>query len=821
MHSLAQDIIYSVRTLAKRPGFTFAAVVALGLGIGASTAIFSIVNAVMFRPLPVPQANQLVSLVAQTNQNPYMHGLSYQDYLNYRDMEEVFADAMAYVPTTAQLTANGTPERIMVTLTSGNYFSTLGLTAAIGRAYLAEEGKLGGEPVILLDHGYWQNRFGGDPSVVGKSVNLNGQPVTVIGVTPEVFSGTLGFIRGAAYVPFSAWNHVQPDFQEDLEDRSGFGWRVVARLNDGVDMDEAGAAVATMVGHLAEEFPETNKNVRAFLYPEPMARLEPSAVSYLPPIAAAFMILVSLVLLIACANAASLLLARASERGREIALRAALGAGRVRIMRQLLTESLLISFLGGAAGLLLAYWAGNVLSTIRIASDMPFNFDFSIDYRVFGYAVMVALVAGIVSGLAPGLYAARTNLVDALKEGGRSGTGVVRHRLRSALVATQIAVSMVLLVSTALFVQSMSNMSEADPGFDMRNRLILTMDTDLRDYEGEKSESFFRDVLDRIRALPGVQAAATARFVPIGFENAFSTIYLEGEGEGLTEDEETRQALYNMVSTDYFSTMSIPIFDGRSITERDTDSSRKVTVINQMMADSYWPDQNPLGKRFSMEGPGGPFLEIIGVAKTGFYTVPGESPIPSFYMPMTQKHTAQQTLFVHTLTEPTSLLAAVRTEIRSLDPKMPIFEVRTLESHVKEGKADVLFNLPAKLVGAFAIIGVVLAGLGLYGVMGYSVTQRTHEIGLRVALGSSSAGIIRLILSKGIAIGGAGIGLGLLLSYGLTKTFANLLVGVSASDPATYVVVSLAVLLVTLTACYIPAHFRAARVSPVIALRQE
>lgn len=367
----------------------------------------------------------------------------------------------------------------------------------------------------------------------------------------------------------------------------------------------------------------------------------------------------------------------------------------------------------------------------------------------------------------------------------------------------------------------MNNMAEADPGFEMKGRLTLAMDTDLLSYDEEKSEFFFRDLLDRVRALPGVQAAATARFIPIGYENAFTQIYKEGEGEGLTEEDETRQALYNMVSADYFSTMGIPIFDGRPITERDTDSSRMVAVINQMMADSYFPDQNPLGKRFSMEGPGGPYLEVIGIAKTGFYTLPGESPMPLFYLPMTQEHRAQQTLFVHTRTEPTSLLAAIRTEIRSLDPNMPIFEVRTLESHVKEGKADLLFNLPAKLVGAFALIGVVLAGLGLYAVIGYSVTQRTQEIGVRIALGASSAGIIRLILSRGIVIGGAGIGLGLLLSFGLTKTFANLLVGISASDPATYVFVSLAVLLVVLTACYIPAHFRAARVSPVIALRQE
>jgi predicted permease len=821
MHSLWQDIIYSIRTLVQRPGFTLAAVVALGLGIGANTAIFSVVYGLMFRPLPVRQPGELVSVVARTSQAPFMHGLSFPDYLDYRDMKEVFADATAYTPVPAQLTADGTPERILVTLTSGSYFSTLRLEAALGRTYVTEEGELGGEPVMVLGHGYWQSRFGGDPSVVGRTVSLNGQPVTVIGVTPESFPGTVGFVRSAAYVPFSTWDQLGPNLREDMEDRSGLGWRVVARLNEGVGIDEAGAAVATMASHLEEEYPETNKTLRAFLFPEPAARLEPAAATYMPPIAAVFMILVSLVLLIACANAANLFLARASERRREIAVRAALGAGRMRIVRQLLTESLLVSLLGGAAGLVLAYWAGNLLASIRVASDLPLYFDFSIDYRVFGYALLVALLAGVVSGLAPGIHAARTNLVDSLKEGGRTGTGAGRHRLRSLLVAGQVAVSLVLLVCTALFVQSMANVSEIDPGFQMKDRLMVTTDTDLRAYDEEKSQDFFRDLLDRVRTLPGVRSAAMARFVPIGFENAISQVYLEGEGEGLTEQEEARHAFFNMVSADYFSTLGIPVLEGRAINERDTDSSRKVAVINQKMAEAYWPDQQPMGKRFSMEGPGGPFLEVVGIAKTGFYTIPGEPPIPFFYMPLTQEHASQRTLFVHTEVEPTNLLPAVRAEIHSFDPDMPIFEVRTLESHVTEGKAEVLFKLPAKLVGAFALIGAVLAGLGLYGVIAYSVAQRTHEIGVRVALGASSAAITRLVLSKGIVMGAAGIGLGLLLSYGVTKTFANLLVGVSASDPTTYLVVSVTVLLVVLTACYIPARFRAARINPVTALREE
>jgi predicted permease len=614
---------------------------------------------------------------------------------------------------------------------------------------------------------------------------------------------------------------LESDYKEYLENRSARGWYVVARLKGGVSLDEARAAVATMARHLEKEYPETNHQMRAFVFPEPMARMEPAATDYFPPVAAIFMVLVSLVLLIACANAANLLLARASERRREMALRSALGAGRLRIMRQLLTESLLIALAGGVAGLIMAYWAGTVLASIRVASDIPIHLDFQMDYQVFGYALLVALAAGVISGLAPGIHAARANLVDALKEGGRTGAGSARQPLRSLLVAAQVAISLVLLVCTGLFIRSMVNVTRTDPGFEMENRIMLTADTSLRNYDEEEGRAFFRDLLGRVRTLPGVRSAATARFIPMGYENSANRIFLEGEGEGLTEDQDTSQVFYNTVSSDYFTTMGIPILDGRPITEQDTETSRKIVVINQKMADQFWPGDNPIGKRFGSEGPEGPFLEVVGIVKTGFYLFPGEPPTPLFYRPMKQSYREQQTLFVHAEADPTSLLPAIRGEARAIDPDMPVFDVRTLESHVMQGKAVLLFQLPAKLVGAFALIGAILAGLGLYGVIAYSVTQRSHEIGVRVALGASSSSIVRLVLIKGIVLGALGIGLGLLLALAVTSTFAYLLVGVSASDPTTYGTVSLMVLLVALTACYIPARFRAARIDPVIALREE
>jgi putative ABC transport system permease protein len=367
----------------------------------------------------------------------------------------------------------------------------------------------------------------------------------------------------------------------------------------------------------------------------------------------------------------------------------------------------------------------------------------------------------------------------------------------------------------------MRNITAVDPGFDYENRVMLSMDTDLIGYEEERGQDFYRDLLARTRNLPGVRNAATARFVHIGYNNGSRRIYLEGQGEGIEEEEELHNAMFNVVSSDYFSTLGISLLDGRVITERDDASARPVTVINNTMAEEVWPDQSALGKRFSVEGPGGPFIEIVGVVETGFYMIPGEPPQPMFYRPLKQDFAPDQTLFVHTEPEPTSLIPALRAEIRSLDADMPIYDVFTLESHVKEGKAELLFNLPARLVGAFALIGAVLAGLGLYAVIAYSVTQRTHEIGLRVALGASSSSIVRLVIQKGVILGLVGIGLGVLLAYAVTRTFANLLIGISASDPMTYAAVALAVLLVALASCFIPAQFRAARIDPAVALREE
>jgi predicted permease len=606
-----------------------------------------------------------------------------------------------------------------------------------------------------------------------------------------------------------------------MEDRTGY-WRVVARIRDGVSVNQAQAAVTTMAAHLEREYPETHAQERAFIFPEPLTRTEAAAASFMRPVAAVFMVMVSLVLLIACANVANLLLARAAERKREIAVRSALGAGRLRIARQLLVESTMLSLGGGIIGLVLAGWAGKLLSSVRVASDIPFQLEAKIDLRVFGFAMLVAVAAGILAGLAPAVHTVRSNLAEALKEGGRTvAAGGGKHRLRDLLVAGQVAVSLVLLVCTALFVRSMVNVSRLDLGFETENRLMLTVDTGLLGYEEEQGREFFREMLERVRSLPGVRSAATSRMVPVGFMSGSSHVFVEGESTGPIDSDETPRAGFDIVTPEYFDTIGISILEGRGFDEQDTETSRAVAVVNRTMADELWPGQDPLGKRFSTVGPDGPFLDVVGVARTSAYSIPGEPPQTFFYQTLKQRYQATQVLWVHAVSNPSGLVPAIRSEILALDPDMPIFDVRTLETHVSEGKAEILFKLPARMVGIFALIGAILAALGLYAVIAYSVSQRSHEIGVRVAMGATPSNIVRLILSKGLVLGGGGVAFGVLLAWLITGRFAYLFVGVGAGDPPTYIVVSLLVLLVALTATYIPARFRAARIDPVTALREE
>ena len=829
MESLWRDIRFGVRMLGRNPSFTIIVVLTLALGIGANTAIFSVVYSLMFRSLPgAENPGELVSVtLIEGGSGGFPHNIPYASYKDYRELKEVFSDAISYFNADAQLSSEGSsPERILPLIVTGNFFDMLGVKALYGRTFAPEEAeRMGAGNVLVLGYDYWQRRFGGELSAIGSVVRLNSNPFTIIGVTPKEFRGTSAYFIAPAYIPITGIDYIYPNSSKTLEERRRVGgMNMIARLKPGVSLSEARAAAATHATRLAQEYPEIHSGQRALVYPEPMTRMEPAAIVFMPPIATVFMTLVGLVLLIACANVANLLLARAVGREKEIAIRAALGAGRSQIIRQLLVESILLALVGAGLGLFFARWATNVLSSIRPATDLPLDFDFVLDYNVFAFTLVVAVLTGIIAGLVPAFQASRTDLATTLKEGGRSaGGGSTRHILRSALVVSQVAVSLVLLISAALFVQTTRNTLDIDMGFQLENRLVVAMDTEVRQYDEARSRVFYRELLERVRNLPGVLSASTGRFLPIGFSNGFREVYLEGK---ITEKDATVPwANYNVVSTDYFKTMGMPILQGRAFTEDDKlidddkEKSRLVTIVNNTMAEKFWPGENPIGKRFSTKGPEGPFLEVVGVTSTVKFTLPSESPTSGIYFPFQQDYRSDQILHVYTQGNPLLLVSSVRAEIQRLDADMPIWDVRTMEKHIREGKM-VLFNYAAGMVATFGLIGLILAAIGLYGVMSYAVSQRTHEIGIRMALGATPGNILGMVLRQGVVLTLVGVALGLLGAFALTRSFANLLVGVSPTDPLTFSTIAVLLVGVALVAAYVPAR-RATRVDPLVALRYE
>lgn len=821
MYSLLQDFRVGIRNLVGKPGFTIVAVATLALGIGANTAIFSVFNGLMYRELPVPQASQLVSLIARSSSISFPVQLSFPDFRDYRELKDIFQSSLAFVPNFVQLTVDDVPERVMANYTTAGFFTTLKLNPSAGSLYREGQSELEGENDVVLDYACWQSRFGGRPDIVGKKISLNGFPVTVSGVAPKEFKGLSGIIRTDVYVPLRVAQYIEPQVEDSMDERDGFSWRVVSRLQPGVDLEKARQAVSVRSASLSREYPETNGKVKAQVYPEPLTRIEPAAADYMPMVARIFMGLVSLVLLVACANVASLLLVRASSRRKEVAVRTALGAANWRIMRQLLVESLLISVLGGFCGLLLAKLVTTFLESIRIAADIPLLFDFSIDYAVLSFAALVTVGTGVLSGLLPAWKSIRSDLFESLREAGRGTEGSSRQSLRSVLVTFQVAVSLILLICTGLFLRSMINIGSMDPGFAFQNRAMLAIDTSFLKYDESHAKSFFQDLLRAVRSQPGVISAATASSVPLGFSGQGQHFYVEGQGAGQTREEERRTINYNVVSRDYFKTLGFRVLEGRPFSDADQEESRRVAVVNQHLAETLWPKESALGKRFSLDKPGEPHYEVVGVVNTAFYFVPGEAPQSFFYLPYSQHTRKSQYLLVETAGNPEGILPVLRQRVRALDPEMPVFDIRTLKAHVQGGKAVVLFRLPAILVGMFALIGAVLAASGLYGLISYSINQRKHEIGVRLALGASTSSIIRLVSRQGILLVGLGIFLGLGGAVLVSRLFARILIGVSAVDPLTYVSVSLLLLSVAAISCLVPARSRAGKVDPVDALRTQ
>ncbi|MDQ3652169.1 MAG: ABC transporter permease [Acidobacteriota bacterium] len=841
MKNLWQDLRYGARMLLKNPGFTAIAVISLALGIGANTAIFSLVNGTLLRRLPVYEPDQL-SLVFTGNPGNPFNVASYPDYVEFRDQNRVFDGLLCYGGVTVSLNvegqnqAGGAAEQISGLIVSGNYFDLLGVRAALGRTFAPDEDQTPeAHPVVVISHGLWQRSFGGDRNVIGRQVTLNGRAFTIIGVAPENFNGIDPGVPREIYAPMMMQALVRPprggysgEMNPDLLKVRGNRWlTLVGRLNPGVSIPEAQAEMSGIAGQQALAHPETNRNRIATL--TPVSQGDPTSRGQLISIAVLLAGVVAIVLLIACANVANLLLARASARRKEIAVRLAVGAGRGRLVRQLLTESVLLACLGGAAGSLLALWAIDVLKTTPPPPNLfAFPSDFSVDGRVLAFTVALSVLTGLVFGLAPALQATRADLVPALKdEAVALDQQQRRFNLRNALVVAQVALSFVLLIGAGLFLRSLGAALEIEPGFDAAKILNVPLNVNLLRYTTAQGRQFYQQVAGRVAALPGVEAASVARVGALSGATSTRGLLIEGQqgtddlvrsegGSGAGDNPNIINV--NVIGPQYFQTMGIPLARGRDFDVRDAEQSPGVVIVNETFAKRHFAGQEPVGKRVSLRGTRGPWLEIVGVARDSKYVTLGEGPTPFAYLPLTQNHETGMVLHVRAASNPLNVAAAVRGEIQSLEKNLPVTNFRPVTELI--GASLYAARMGAVLVGVFGLLALALAGVGLYGVMSFTVARRTREIGIRMALGAATGDVMKLVLRDGmtlVAIGGA---LGLAAAAATTRLLASFLYGISTSDAMTFAGIAVILTAVALLACYIPAR-RATKVDPMIALRYE
>ena len=818
METFWQDIKFGVRTLLKKPALTIVVALTLGLGIGANTAMFSVVNAMLYRPLPVHDAHQIVALGVSHPENENPHNLSYPDYLDYREQSDAFSHIAGYFMTFVGISSEGNADRVIVSYVSDNYFTMFGIEPAVGRLILPSDGmREESNRVVVLGHSYWQNKFGGDPGVVGAPVKINGEPFTVVGVVPENFTGAFAVAEMEAYLPLGLAPLIDT-FRTTLDTRDSHSLRTLGRLKEGVSIEQARASLEVIAHRLESQYSETNAGVVPVVKPETAARPN-IGIDGLDVVGTIFLAMVGLVLVVACINVANVLLVSATVRQKELAVRAAMGASRMRLVRQLLTESFLISIIGGAAGVVLGAWASGLLSSIRMPGDIPIRFDFSFDWTVYGYAMAAAMATTLLIGVAPALRASKADVNATLREGGRSPSGQSsRHGLRNLLVVGQVAGSLVLLITAGLFVRSMQKAEDMDLGMEPRNLLTMLVAPSLQGYDQQRSELFFDEVQQRVRALPGVESAALSYSLPMGYFATGGSVYIEGQPPPTGET--APSSSYNIVSEAYFRTMGIPIVEGRPFTEEEVREGRPVAVINAFMAKRYWPDRSPLGQRFALDDRAGTYLEVIGVSPTGRYNNPVEDPQTYLYIPASLEYRSVRVLQIRTTIPPTQLINPVRAEIQQMDAAMPVYDVLTMEESLQGANGFFLFNMGAMLAGVMGALGLILAAVGVYAVVSFSANQRTHEIGVRMALGAQRGSIFRLVVGQGFILTLIGVGVGLAIAAGITRFLGDLLIGISPTDPVTFGTVSAVLIATALLASYAPAR-RATNVDPMVALRYE
>jgi predicted permease len=812
METFWQDLRYSLRTLFKKPGFTFVVVTTLALGIGANATIFTWIKAVLLASLPgIEQPEKLVEIWGATRNNSALSS-SYVDYLDYRDQNKVLSGLIAHQVLPLSLGRSEKPERVWGAIVSGNYFDVLGVRALIGRTFLPEEDRTPTtHPVAVIGYGLWERRFGADPNVLGRTITLNEHDFTVIGVAPKDFASPFAGLALDVWTPVMMKDYVaRPHFS--LTDRGSRWLMVMGRLKPGATVPQAQANIAAIAGHLEQEYPQTNERMGVAVYSVLQSPF--SLKQDMRPALAILMAAVAVVLLIACANVANLLLARATSRRKEIALRLALGGSRGRLVRQMLTESFVLASLGATLGLAIAFWTARSLAAFLPPYASRVTFDTRPDVVVFAFTLGLTVITTLLFGLAPTLHASKQDLVTAMKDNTATvGRGPRKVSLRHALVITQVALSMVALISAGLFVRSLRQAYKADPGFDPHGVLLASFDPFLSGYDESHGRDFYRRLVERVRTLPGIQSATLARRLPFtGDGIAFASVAIDGYAPAKYED---MRLNYETVGPQYFQTMRIPLAHGRDFDERDQDGAPGVAIINETMARRYWPGGDVLGRRIKLSKD---WLEIVGIAKDVKNRSLREAPQPFLYLPLLQDYRSNMILVARTPTEPQQVSNSVRAVVAALDPGIPIFDVKTLEEHV--GVSLYLQRMAATLLSIFGLLALSLAAIGLYGVMAYSVSQRTRELGIRVSVGAERRDIFKLILGQGLALSVVGLLAGLIASLAATRLTAKLLYGVSATDPITFLGIALLLLCVTMLACYFPAR-RATKVDPMTALRFE
>ena len=811
MENLLQDIRFGFRQLIKRPGFAALAIISMALGIGANTSIFSLVDTALLRPLAVKEPSRLVELYGTIHNGAEWSLESYPNYKEYRDRNTVFSGLFVYRVVVSSLTVNNSSQRVWGYLVSGNYFDVLGVKPLLGRTFLPEEDQTpDSHPVAVLSYSCWQHRFGGDTAIVGKTVEFNSRPFTVIGVAPKGFIGTEVAYDPEMFIPVMMAKTIEPG-STWLDRRDSSNLFTVGRLKPGISFDQAKAELETLTAQQAKDHPENvGRGIRLGKPGLFIPDIANSVFAFTGLLAAVG----ALVLLLACVNLANLLLARATDRRREIAVRLAIGASRGRLVRQLVTESILISLSGGAVGVVLAATINRAVRGIHLPSDVTLLFDLRTDWRVLTFALLLSIATGILFSLIPALQSSKPQLVPALKDES-SMAGFRRSRLRNFLVVAQVSLSLILLISAGLIVRSLQAAQKMRPGFNPENAVAISFDVSLQGYDEVRGRAFQKQVLQHAQALPQIEKAALTDYLPLGLNYNDSSIYIEGtEFKGASN----LPIAIPMESTPgYFDVMGIPL-RGRDFRDDENKKESRLAIVNETFVKKFLNGQDPIGRRFNWHGPSDPFFEIVGVVPAGKYNSLGEEPKPALYTPLYRDYSGTVTLVARTRGDPRQVLNALRAEVQKLDPSISVYAAKTLQEHM--GTSLFPARMAAIALGSFGVLALILAAVGIYGVMSHVVAGRTREIGLRMALGAQLSDVRKLILKQGMLLAAIGSVAGLLLAFSGARLMKSLLYGVSTSDPITFTGVVLLLLGIALLACWVPAR-RASRVEPMIALRAE